>query len=118
MASLDIDGISRNIRLEVNNRERRSWLAFGLWLYAIIAAVGIVATGIASLLERHSRESGVMLTLAGAALAGLAWHRSRAALAQVNAAGRATEGADLSAEAAGSRRSGFARPATIRPERA
>jgi hypothetical protein len=117
MVNLDIEGSSRNIRLEVDNRERRSWLAFGLWLYAIVAAVGIFATGIASLLERHSTQSGLVLTFAGAALAGFAWHRSRAALVRVNAAGQAAGVADLAGPAA-ARRSAFASRATMRPERA
>jgi len=120
MVSLDIDGdgISGNTPPRLRGHERRSWLAFGLWLYTIIAAVGILATGIASLLEPHSRESGLILTLAGAALGAVAWHRSRAALAQVNAAGHAAEAADVSGESAGPHRSAFASRATIRPERA
>ena len=64
-----------------------AWYAFGFWLQVVIVGLGMLATGVALLIDRpHAPSSAVVWLTIGGVLAALAWHRSRTALRRLHRA--------------------------------
>ena len=82
-----MDYCSKTTRPVLHYPSRDAWYAFGLWLRVGIVAAGLLATGVAHLLERIDAPAPALgWLIGGGALTAFAWHRARAALSRLDRA--------------------------------
>jgi len=90
MKGIDMEYGSNVTESVLDHAARNAWYAFGLWLHVVIVGVGILATGVALLLDRiHPPTSALAWLVGGGALAALAWRNSRMALRRIHRAEQA-----------------------------
>ena len=74
-----------SLRPVLHSRDRRAWYAFGLWLRVVLVGLGVMASGVALLLERSTGFTPASACLiGGGVLAAFASRRAGAALKRVD----------------------------------
>jgi hypothetical protein len=87
MKGSDMDSRSNSIESVLPQTVRSAWYAFGLWLRLVIVGLGMLATGVALLLERFSSPApGLAWLVGGGAFAAFSWRRCQTALARLHSA--------------------------------
>jgi hypothetical protein len=87
MKGTEMDSRSNTIEPVLHYPARGAWYAFGLWLRLVIVGLGMLATGVALLLERTSSPApGLAWLVGGGAFAAFSWRRCQTALARLHIA--------------------------------